>query len=623
MRWKDWREMMQNNLFREKKLFSLTIGMMILLTSFTFIFVIVLPESVKAEDSWIGIDGTYYEDCCGWDAVFDPVSALNGMQEWVHAGLETHWLTIDLGENYYIRKIRGRSETAMDPTNVNIYINYDSEPSTLIHSGITTWQNNRNWVEIDIPDTHGRYIKFEITSTEDVEGGIAWGGAALSILDVWGEDDPQVNLYVNADGTIVDWIPHQMAPDYTQVDETTPDDDTTHVFTNVPNNREYFNYETSSDYSSGRIIKVGVTGRFKASNALDRVDFGLVVDGREHGASAVTVPTTWTNLEPGTTGWLKNPETNKAWTSTDVANLQTYMTFDHAESDGDFVYCTQIYLTIYYMEADYSHNEGDNNVDIGDSITFDGVNSLGDVNWSWDFNGDGTIDDYGETVSYSYTKAGSYVANLTIRDGYSNTHYYHPLAGAPLTVNQKITVYDNANNNGNNFITWGANASVMASTLANDLGLGNGDLVERFNPTTGNWDMYNVQFQSGDFSIGIWEHVMIDVSSASEISASFTPGTGWDEPQDVTMQFDSNNSGYNYITWTQDYEIDPEDFLDNCGIGNEDVTIYVHDPSTNNWNSYNKNLPAVFNTLSTIQTYDVICFQAPNHADVNYLPNTW
>lgn len=144
-------------------------------------------------DDWLGISSAEYDSHCGDDGSHTIEMALDGTDYWNHAVDEVHWVVLDLGQTYTIKKVRGRSATTDDPTDVNIYIDDSNPPTTLVHEGITTWQDctTENWVEIDITDSNGRYIKIEIEATEDFFDYLGFGKPVFptswTIFDAYGD----------------------------------------------------------------------------------------------------------------------------------------------------------------------------------------------------------------------------------------------------------------------------------------------------------------------------------------------------------------------------------------------------------------------------------------------------
>jgi hypothetical protein len=148
---------------------------------------------------WLDIGSSNLYDHCGdsWGAFL--TEALDGDDCWMHDVAEVHHFILDLGSVYNISKVRGRSNCTwvqQDPTNVNIYVsNSTSVWGTAVASNITTWQDTYDWVEVECTPKNGRYIKVEITSTED--------GSPGSITFGIDEEDPPYMTIFDAYGSYV------------------------------------------------------------------------------------------------------------------------------------------------------------------------------------------------------------------------------------------------------------------------------------------------------------------------------------------------------------------------------------------------------------------------------------
>jgi len=127
--------------------------------------------------NWFGVGSGNYDSHCG-DTAWLLTDALDGTDLWYHGTLHTHWFILDLGQEYNVQKVRGRSLRNMDPVNVNIYVSDDKENwGAAVASGINTWQDTDEWQEVDVTDKNGRYVKVEITATElGSDDEIQWGG---------------------------------------------------------------------------------------------------------------------------------------------------------------------------------------------------------------------------------------------------------------------------------------------------------------------------------------------------------------------------------------------------------------------------------------------------------------
>lgn len=153
----------------------------------------VISASSEFSAGWLGINSSHYDSHCGdWAAPsYMLLNALNGTDTWAHNANHTHWFILDLGRNYNISKVRGRSKSSQDPIDINIYVSEtNGDWGAAVASGISTWQDTDSWVEIDTTPKEGRFIKVEIITTEDPSHflvfGSTTGGSHFTIFDVYG-----------------------------------------------------------------------------------------------------------------------------------------------------------------------------------------------------------------------------------------------------------------------------------------------------------------------------------------------------------------------------------------------------------------------------------------------------
>lgn len=137
--------------------------------------------------NWFGINSSHYDSHCGDSGVNTVEAGLDGTGFWSHLSDETHWVILDLGQTYSVQKVRGRSDYAnFDPTDVNIYVSNDKgDFGAAVASGINTWQDTRDWVEVDTTDKEGRYVKVEIIDTEDAGDSLGWGDVVPSPITIF------------------------------------------------------------------------------------------------------------------------------------------------------------------------------------------------------------------------------------------------------------------------------------------------------------------------------------------------------------------------------------------------------------------------------------------------------
>ena len=137
---------------------------------------------------WFDVNNSHYDSSCGDTGGHTASEALGGTDYWYHEVNETHWFIIDLGAEYNITKVRGRSNLSMDPIDVNVYVSTtNGNWGVAVASGISTWQDTNDWVEIDTTDKTGRYVKVEIEETEHWWDWIMFGDSSplLPIFDVY------------------------------------------------------------------------------------------------------------------------------------------------------------------------------------------------------------------------------------------------------------------------------------------------------------------------------------------------------------------------------------------------------------------------------------------------------
>jgi len=150
-----------------------------------------LFDNPSFDCAWLGIDSTYLlaggagVGYCGEEAGAELSSALDGTKEWEHETDHVHWFILDLGDHYSVEAVRGRSDTNIDPVNVEIYISGNTTDWTSIAT-LNTWQDTTEWVVEATIVKKGRYIKVEIQTTQDLSTSyIGFGSSTLfQIFDV-------------------------------------------------------------------------------------------------------------------------------------------------------------------------------------------------------------------------------------------------------------------------------------------------------------------------------------------------------------------------------------------------------------------------------------------------------
>ncbi len=572
---------------------------------------------------WLDINRDHFMSCCGEQESL--LEALDGNGCWVHIAMETHWFILDLGESYMIEQVRGRSNSDDDPIDVNIYVSESGEDfGKAIESGIATWSDTSDWVEVDITDTIGRYIKVEIKVTENVKNSIGFGSEEhFTIFDACGYvQPPTTRFYFNRGSDAETWE--------TNYNLIYDGDENLYGRTRALTDVQLLTGNNCSGEDLGPIstVEIRTKGYYvtNAQNIILRPVFGGSKDGDNHAfvCSAAGEWSEWFDITSDT-----NAPSDGKWTWGDVKALCC-----DVQSGSDVVsftlYCSMVQIQVTYTPLpnnapsvyvewpDVMINGTTYIISVNNTaIDYDGTIT----NYEWDL-GNGTIIS-GEDESWvrlTYRLFSNYTINLTVTDDDNADGYDED----DSTVYHYVSVVRNDNNLGVNYVTWGANESLKASTLASHLGLDTGDTICKFNNASGDWGTIQYVYPDvGDFTIERWDYVQIVVNESH--SHNFVPDSSVYTSQQKNLIFNSTNQGYNYITWSKDVSITPAEFfttLDAGVLNGENVEINVYDSSTDTWNNYNSMYPD-FATLTIINPYDVICFRAPGWSDIYYDTDDW
>ena len=149
-------------------------------------------------------------------------------------------------------------------------------------------------------------------------------------------------LRPNAAGDETEWSYCTGGAHWEAVDEETPDELTTKIYTWTPPQRDLFNIPNHSE-GSGTINKVTVFWRCKSNTTDGNYDkasiktHGIVYDG-----DAKHLTSDWQNFSQE---WTVNPYTSSAWTWDEIDALQIGV---KADSGQNWHYCTQVWVEVDY-----------------------------------------------------------------------------------------------------------------------------------------------------------------------------------------------------------------------------------------------------------------------------------
>jgi len=282
-----------------------------------------------------------------------------------------------------------------------------------------------------------------------------------------------------------------------------------------------------------------------------------------------------------------------------------------------------VFVSNCLPEMKYSVNNS--TPDMGSPITFDASESFdqgGSIDsYKWDFDGDGSTDETteGAVTAHDYDFASVYYPTVTGIDNCSSENESKTLT---ITVKQKISLVKNSENDGINYVTWGATASIQADELAGEsyADLQNNDVIQMFDATSGNWSIIYIYPGGPDFTINRWDHIRIHCTNAKTFSV--TPDGSVSSSQNETLTYSVDNHGYHYYTWSNDFSIKASVFATNSKLDLTNQPISVYNPTTGKWKGYTEipGLPQVIKDGMDfyINLYDVICFKVASGTENAY-----
>lgn len=138
--------------------------------------------------AWLGISSAELDSLCGEDVGHLLADALDGTDDWQHTESAAHWFILDLGETYRVTKVRGRSQSGVDPLDIDIYVSdVKGVWGDAVATGINTWQDTADWAEVSTTDKSGRYVYVVVNDCEGPLESMRWGilAAPDTIFDVY------------------------------------------------------------------------------------------------------------------------------------------------------------------------------------------------------------------------------------------------------------------------------------------------------------------------------------------------------------------------------------------------------------------------------------------------------
>lgn len=207
------------------------------------------------------------------------------------------------------------------------------------------------------------------------------------------------------------------------------------------------------------------------------------------------------------------------------------------------------------------------------------------VNYSWDLNNDGTIDMYGQNITYKFNLSYNYTIKHTVTD--SN--------GASHTQEKNLIVREvKTFTSGKNYYVWRKNNSIKASQLANLIGLKTEESIQRFNHSINvcDWnETYIANVSTNDFTVHRYDSLIIrldtDRTKTIDFGIGDTLNTYINRSLKYTVYQGYSNDGYNAIPWTKEKSIRASKIADEINLPYFH-TISVFNKTTDTYKTYLK-----------------------------------
>lgn len=275
-------------------------------------------------------------------------------------------------------------------------------------------------------------------------------------------------------------------------------------------------------------------------------------------------------------------ENSLGWSASLSVNIkQSSVTPSNQEPNADFTYIPTSPLineTVNFTDA---------------STDIDGFI----VSWDWEF-GDGT-NSTEQNPSHVYNQSGEYLVNLTVTDNENATCTtkrtisvsFTPSTNISWEETTEITLKYNKKNQGRNYLVW-MGAPINASDLAVAAGISNGESIDLFNTSIGQWKKYTVgvSTQADDFTISTLDIIVITCKTQKTIALDSSK-KDYVSLQTVTLHYsfdpetNSGNPGLNYLVWAIDSEITASELATKINLS-EEYTIYKYEQETAQWMTY-------------------------------------
>jgi hypothetical protein len=218
-------------------------------------------------------------------------------------------------------------------------------------------------------------------------------------------------------------------------------------------------------------------------------------------------------------------------------------------------------------------------------------------------------------LEHQFKRAGLFKVKLIVTDTYSGSANQ---IVESITVKQKVVISPGKNVT---FIPW-QSADKKVSEIATAFNLHNGDVIKKFNPSTGKYSIAWVvdpTINQNDFTIKKGDMIRVELvnetSRTNGITATISTVDSSDSPVEVPLNYTydsptkSGNPGYNYVAWVSEKVITADQLAQQIGLA-RGQTISKYDPDSDSWQGYIYKI-GLQNTSLNFNIYpgDVICIK--------------
>ncbi len=238
------------------------------------------------------------------------------------------------------------------------------------------------------------------------------------------------------------------------------------------------------------------------------------------------------------------------------------------------------------------------------------------IDYEWDLNDDGETDFNGQTIDYTFNLTYNYTIKLTAIDE----------NGAKTTFTKYLNVKETkVFTSGTNYYVWRKNTQLLASELADMIGLKTNDSIILFNTTINKWnECYIINWSDSeyDFIINKNDVLKIKLIGNNRYEILSIVGNSLNVYNNKSLRFINNNNGYNWVGYTEEKRVRASNIAQSIEL--EDFqTISVYDKDSESYTTYIK-LPNGINVGVDdldpwVNTGDAFLVKVKNNSDKNYL----